>query len=171
MQNEVMLRNKTKRLPSHFLGFLCSSFGSTRKQLCLRDPWLRWHRFGSRHAHRSGSYQEKEWKASSPPGIFSYSFPFFFLSPSQTLAERTPLQNTKVCNLRKLPWRKESNLDAGKVLFQMLIGFDCLSSFVENLQLLDYTRPSLSSRPQDQNILEFIEVELRETVLWFLAFT
>ena len=71
MQNEVMLRNKTKRLPSHFLGFLCSSFGSTRKQLCLRDPWLRWHRFGSRHAHRSGSYQEKEWKASSPPGIFS----------------------------------------------------------------------------------------------------
>ena len=110
MQNEVMHGNETKRLPSHFLGFLCSSFGSTRKQLCLRDPWLRWHRFGSRHAHRSGSYQEKEWKASSPPGIFSYSFPFFFLSSSQTLAERTP-KNSKVCNLRKLPWRKESNLD------------------------------------------------------------
>ena len=61
---------KTKFFSISLLGFLCSSFGSKRKQLCLRDPWLRWHRFGSRYAHRSGRYQEKEWKASSPSGIF-----------------------------------------------------------------------------------------------------
>ena len=33
-----------------------------------------------------------------------------------------------------------------------------------------YTRPLLSSRPRDRENLELIEVELRETVLWFLAF-
>ena len=43
-------------------------------------------------------------------------------------------------------------------------------ALVSSIQPQLYTRPSLSSRPRDRENLELIEVELRKTELWFLAF-